>query len=364
MPVGEPDASPREPTEEPVLTRALRHGAWLELAVAGLALADLAINRLALRLVAPNARALWLPLGEAGALLRNLAALLGLTLLVAELFASWRVAWPERPLATLAARTAVAATSGLYVPSVVLALVTDRARVPSALLGVGFLGAGALVVVVGLTSIPARRSASARVSMVAGLTACLALAGMTITLLRSLSGVALPALGLVGLASRHGSELGWLLAPLTLFADRALRRRFRGGRRQAALALAAAVAVILLGLALQAALHADAARIAYAGFRLSSLQAAQTWLYAIPIGASVGLGLALTLLPEQRALGAAVLLWIAAGLAPRAPAPLLYEVLAALLFARVGRDEENRIDGDMDLQGVGAPAASTRLASS
>jgi hypothetical protein len=297
---------------------------------------DLAWNRIGVRLVDQNARDLWIPLMQHGRFVRNLAGLAGLIATLAALGSLMRGPLPlESPWRTLFVRVTLAGVAGLYLPGIALSLFVGREHVPSLIVAVQLLGGSALVAVLASTSLSYRRVAPAWPSLLAGLTALLAMIGLLVASLRSL----VPIVGTFGLAARHGAEVAWLITPLVLLFDPELRvhhARTSGPGRRARAALAAVVAVAVLGLAmlLQAELHDASARVAYGAFRIAMLPAGSTWLYGIPLGLASGLAALHLLWPERRQLGFALVLWIAAGLAPRSTIGVLYEVLAALLLAR------------------------------
>jgi hypothetical protein len=300
--------------------------AWL---AALAAMVDLAWNRIAVRLVDPNDRALWIPLVEHGRFVRNVAALAGLVAASLAVSSLVRVPSPlESPWKSLFVRLTIAGVAGLYLPGVAVALLAPREHVSNLLVVLGLLSGSALVAVLASSTLPFRRVAPAWPSLLAGATALLAMIGLLVASLRTI----LPAVGVLGLVCRHGAELGWLLTPLLLLADPELRVAPRRDRVVAA----ALIGLVVMGLAmaLQSLLHDDAARIAYGAFRVAMLPAGASWAYGIPIGVSFALASMHLLWPEHRQLGLGLLLWIAAGLAPRTPAGTLYEVLAALLLAR------------------------------
>lgn len=358
MPPAAPEANPVGPRGDAPLTAALREGARFEAIVALLAFLDLAVSRVGVRLVEPNARELWMPLLDAGELIRNLTASFGIVVLLVELRAL--MAAPiVHPLRGLALRTALAASAGLYLPSLFLALARSRATLHGAMLGVGVIGASALVFVVGLSSLRARRSAPGRISLLAGLLSALGLIGFFVELFQRVARSSPPAIETIHAVTVLGGELVWALAPLLLLLGASHRRALGVSVSRApwrgALGLLAFGLTLGFFLWLRAAFRVDAARILYAASRLSALDGGQLWLYGLPLGLTLALATASILHRPTRGLGAALVLWVAAGPAPRSPATLLFAVLAALLFARVARGAP---------QGEDEPAASTRLASS
>lgn len=304
------------------------------------AMLDLAWNHVGLRLIDPDARDLWVPLVAPGRFLRNLGALAGLVAAALTLVALMRPApgpdGPSRrgetvsPYRRFVARLSLVAVAGLYLPGVAVSLLLPRERLPNLVVVLALVSGNALVALLGSYVLPYRRVGPAWPALLAGATALLAMTGLLVAQLR----VVVPGVGALGVVARHGGELAWLLTPVVLLLDPDVRARMARHRARAAAGLACGVAVLALAGWGQLALGSASARLAYGAFRLASLPAELTFLYALPIAVSCALAVLHLGSPERRQIGWAVLLWLAAGLAPRAPAGILYEVLAALLFAR------------------------------
>jgi hypothetical protein len=300
------------------------------------AFADLAWNRIGLRLVDPSHRDLWIPLVRHGRLLRNLAGISGLVAALTATFVFLRMAGFARlSWHGILLRLSVAGVAGLYLPGIALALVAPRERVPNLVLVLGLVSANALVALLAVGSLSYRRVGPAWPSLMAGLTALLAMIGLLVASTRTLWGST--PLAVLGVIARHGGELAWTLAPATLLLDPETRQRARDHRRETTLAVLAALLVAGLGVWAQAHHGSASARLVYGAFRLAALPADATFLYAIPVGIGVGLALLHLLTGDRRQLGWGLLLWIAAGLAPRTPIGTLYEVLAGLLLARAAQ---------------------------
>lgn len=300
------------------------------------ALADLAWNRIGLRLVDPTHREVWIPMVRHGRVLRNLAGVSGLVAALTATFVFLKMAGFARlSWHGLLLRLSVAVVAGLHLPAVALTLVTPRERVPSLVLVLGLVSANALVALLAVPSLSYRRVGPAWASMMAGLAALLAMIGLLVASTRAMWGTS--PIAWAGIVARHGGELAWSLTPATLLFDPELHQRARDHRGATALAVVAALAVVGLGLWAQAHHGSASARLIYGAFRLASLPADATFLYAVPIGVGLGLALLHLLTRERRQLGWGLLLWIAAGLAPRTPIGTLYEVLAALLLARAAQ---------------------------
>jgi len=307
------------------------------------ALLDLACNRIALRLVDPDARDVWIPLVAPGRFLRNVGAIAGLVAACVALASlvrnppesehSERRGEPLAPYRRFVARLSIVAVAGLYLPGVAVSLVLPRERLPNLVVVLALLSGNALVALLGSYVLPYRRVGPAWPALLAGLTAILAMTGLLVAQLRQV----IPSVGALGVLARHGGELAWLLTPLVLLLDRDVRARGRHHRGRLAVAIAAGVMVLAVAIWGQLALGSSSARIVYGAFRLASLPAEATALYGLPLAVSMALAVLHLESPERRQIAWAVLLWIAAGLAPRTPSGILYEVVAALLFARAAQ---------------------------
>jgi hypothetical protein len=317
--------------EEAPQVESMRRAPMLAGLTALAAFTDLAWNRIGIRLVDENARAVWIPLVEHGRFFRNLAGLGGLVTVLVAIGSLLRVPSPlQFPWRGLVVRLALSGVAGLYLPGIALSVLVGRSHVPSLVVLLQVLGGSALVAILGSATLPYRRVAQAWPGLLAGLTASLAMVGLLVASLRTI----VPAVGVLGLTARHGAECLWLLTPLTLLLDPELRSHYALRRARASLGAVAATAVLGLACWLQVELRDDSARIAYGAFRVAMLPEPATWAYGIPLGLAAGLAVLHLLWPERRQLGLALVLWLAAGLAPRSTAGVLYEVASALLFAR------------------------------
>lgn len=300
------------------------------------ALADLAWNRIGLRLVDPTQRELWIPMVRHGRMLRNLAGISGLFAALAATFVFLRMAGFARlSWHGILLRLSVAGVAGLYLPGIALTLVAPRERVPNLVLVLGLVSANALVALLAVGSLSYRRVGPAWPSLTAGLTALLAMIGLLVASTRTIWGTS--PVAFLGVMARHGGELAWLLTSMVLLLDPETRRRAHQHRGATALGALAALTVVALGVWAQAHHGSASARLVYGAFRLASLPASATFVYAIPVGIGIGLASLHVLTDDRRQLGWGLLLWIAAGLAPRTPVGTLYEVLAALLLARAAQ---------------------------
>ena len=292
------------------------------------ALIDLGVNRIGVHLIDTNNRALWLPLVHHGGFPRHLAALCAFAVVVVSTFRFLGMAGFARvSIAGVVQRLSVAMVAGMFVPSMAIMFFSPDRHLATLIVLLGVLSANGLCALLGVAALSYRSERDAWPAMMAGLTGLLAIVSMVVSTTR----MYLPdsgAFGPLGWIARQGSEVLWLITPLVAL------RSVRGGPRALAPFIAVAVTVLGLGVWLQMSHGSDSARIAYAAFRVSSLPAHLTVLYALPL--AISLGYAITLLPDpdRRQLGLGVLFWIAAGLAPRSPAAILYQATAAVLFAR------------------------------
>ena len=173
-------------------------------------------------------------------------------------------------------------------------------------------------------------------------------ATLVLTLIASISGVASMVVTMVGgraywqhterlsNAFRWSGELAYLLIPLAV--GLAVSIPWREARGKAALALSGlAAGAVAAGMAVWSeTVGRDLPDLVYGAFRLDFLPERHFILYAIPlgIGAAVTVAAVLSRDPIRRQLGAALLLMLSAGYAPRTPSSLLLTVLAVALMAR------------------------------
>lgn len=278
--------------------------------------------------------ALWLL--RTGPFWRNLAAVSGLVALVTGFWTYFRMAGFAAPLR----RVQVAGLAGLLLSGLVLSVALAKESLPSVvvLLAVGV--GNALVVLFGVTAGGYFRSPYRAGVWGASLASVLVLVLLVAASLESLQlwlsdGESLASRVTWGamIACRVGGELVWLSTPLVV--ARWLMPELRGGGSRAlGVVLAAAVlSVTLLGERLA---HSHSSVLAYGAFRLTLLPEALVGLYALPLAASLGTGASAlaTGSPAARQVGAYLLLWVAAGFAPRTPIQILYLVLSVVSIAR------------------------------
>ncbi len=260
----------------------------------------------------------------------------------------------------------LAVVSGLVALGFCLAsLCSKKSRLPlSARAGIASFGWILIPIIALMTFLPRAWTRPELVIVVAGLAhACillLVLAGLhwkstkaiaatlVLTLIASISGVASMVVTMVGgraywqhterlsNAFRWSGELAYLLIPLAV--GLAVSIPWREARGKAALALSGlAAGAVAAGMAVWSeTVGRDLPDLVYGAFRLDFLPERHFILYAIPlgIGAAVTVAAVLSRDPIRRQLGAALLLMLSAGYAPRTPSSLLLTVLAVALMAR------------------------------
>lgn len=298
------------------------------------ALADLLINRVLIKL----GHATWsnealVQLDRWGGFSRNLsvvAALVATAFCLAALSA-------RRSALPLSARAGIAAFGWVLVPIVALMTFLPLAWTrPQLVLVVASLAHAAVLLLV---------LAGLQWKSPPGMVAALVL-----TLVASLSGVASLIIGLLGEralwehterlsnAFRWSGELAYLGAPLAIaFALAIPWGTARGKAALGASTLAAAATAI--GMAFWSrTVGDDLPTMLYGAARLELFPDAYAVLYAIPIGMACAVMVAATMSrdPARRQMGAALLLLLSAGYAPRTPSTLIVTVLGVALLARSG----------------------------
>ncbi len=175
-----------------------------------------------------------------------------------------------------------------------------------------------------------------------------ALAALVLMLVAAFSAVVSLAISVVGGRSywenterlsnafRWSGELAYLAVPLALALAVAIPWRTARGKATILLsALAAAAAVAGMALWKRAA-GQDFPMLLYGALRLDLAPDAAALLYAVPlaIGCAVSVAATVSKDPAQRQLGAALLLLLTGGYAPRTPGTLMIMVLGMALLAR------------------------------
>lgn len=175
-------------------------------------------------------------------------------------------------------------------------------------------------------------------------------ATLILTLVASLSGAASMIATMVGRkffwehttrlanAFHWSGELAYLMIPLAVgFALGIPWNTLRG--KAALLFSTLAAAAVAIGMAFwQRAVRGDLPTMVYGAFRLDLLPDPYTVLYAIPLGTAAAMTVAAAMSkdPARRQMGAALLLLLSAGYAPRMPGTLILTVVGVALLARSG----------------------------
>lgn len=296
------------------------------------ALADLVINRILIKLGHDTwSNDALLRLYRAGTFFLNLSVVAGLVVLVFCLvsYSSRRSGLP------LSARAGIAGFGWILVPIVTMMtfLPLPMTR-PELVLVVAGL-AHAVILLLALAGLH-WRSTSAMI------------ATLVLTLVASLSGLTSMIVQMVGRrfywaqterlanAFHWSGELAYWAVPLA--AGFALAIPWRTARGKAALALstlAAAIVAIEMGL-LQRAVHDELPTFLYGALRLDLLPDRYSVLYAIPLGVgwAVAVSAALSKDAARRQLGAALVVLLSTGYAPRTPCALILTVVGVALLAR------------------------------
>ncbi len=173
---------------------------------------------------------------------------------------------------------------------------------------------------------------------------------LMLTLVAALSGVFSMMVNLVGErtywehserlsnAFRWSGELAYLAVPLAIGVTISIPWRELRGKTTIAVAAVAAGAVATGMIVWKHAVGRDLPDLLYGALRLDFLPDRDFVLYAIPlsVGAAVTVAAIMSKDAVRRQMGAALLLLLSAGYAPRTPSALLLTVLGVALLARVG----------------------------
>jgi len=303
--------------------------AWM----AGLAaLADLAINRILI----PLGRDIWAHdvfarLASWGVFARNLSVV---SALVALSFCLVSLVSRKSGL-PFSARTGIATFGGVLVPLVTVMVFLPRGALQVALvLAVAGL-AHALILLLILAGLHWRSTRATSMALV-------------LTLVAAFSGIVSMIVSMIGEraywqhtdrlsnAFRWSGELAYLAAPLAI--GLAVAIPWREARGKAVLVLSAlAAGLVATGLAFwKHAVGSDLPDLLYGAVRLDFLPEGNFILYAIPLGIGWAVTVAVILSkdPVRRQMGAALLLLLSAGYAPRSPITLIVTVLGVALLSR------------------------------
>jgi hypothetical protein len=296
------------------------------------ALVDLIINRV-LILLGSDA---WSPdgllrLGSWGGFARNLSVV---SALVALGFCLASLSSPRSGLPT-SARVGVASFGWILIPIVTLMAFLPRAWTrPELVLVVAGLAHATILLLI-LSGLHWRSSRPVTVALV-------------LTLIAGFSGIISMAVSLIGgraywehtdrlsNAFRWSGELAYLAVPIAL--GFAISIPWREARGRAAIALSGlAAGTVAAGMVMwKHAVGRDLPDLLYGAVRLEFLPDKDFILYAIPLGVGWAVTVAAIMSKDSvcRQMGAALLLLLSAGYAPRTPSTLLMTVLGAAVLAR------------------------------
>ena len=298
------------------------------------ALADLVINRVLI----PLGRDMWshdafVRLDTWGAFARNLSAV---SALVALSFCLASLSSRKSGL-PISARAGITSFGWVLIPIVALMTFLPRGmtRVELVLAVAGL--AHALILLLILAGLHWRSTRATSLALV-------------LTLVASFSGIVSMIVNLVGErtywqhtdrlanAFRWSGELAYLAVPLAV--GLAISIPWREARGKAALLLSAlAAGFVTIGMAFwRYVAGRDLPDLLYGAVRLDFLPEDDFILYAIPlsIGWAVTVAAMLSKDPIRRQVGAALLLLLSAGYAPRSPSTLIVTVLGVALLSRAG----------------------------
>lgn len=312
-----------------------------------MAIVDLAMNRigpLALHVLADE-RAI--DLLRLGPFPRNIASVAGVLSLGWVLLGFMRMAgWSG-----LMRRLQIAALAGLLFPALLIGLFLPKEEMPAFVVLIAVGVGHAMVALFGIVALPYRTTVTRYATLAAMLTSALVLTLLVSSNLESvqhyLSTPESPMAKItwtVMMGSRLGGELVWCAVPWIALAPHA-RGLLRERRARVVLGVMS-VCALIVGAGAEAILHPNYGIIAYSAFRLTFLGESLAGGYGL--FAMLALGLALAACTSEdavvRQIGAATLLWIACGFAPRSLAQVLYFVLAAALLSRATQasDPEGR----------------------
>lgn len=307
------------------------------------ALADLVVNRVLILLGTDVwSRDELLRLDGVGSFARNLSvvsALVALSFCLAAFSA-------RQSRVPFSGRAGIASVGWVLIPIVTLMTFLPRGwtRMELVLVVAGL--AHGLVLLLILAGVHSRSSRPISVALV-------------LTLVAALSGFLSTAVSLVGErrfweqterlsnAFRWSGELAYLAVPLAVAFALAIPWREARGRVVLAVSALAATSITAGIFLWKHAVGSSLPDLLYGAVRLDFLPANDLMLYAIPLGlgSAITVAAALSKDPLHRQMGAALLLLLSAGYAPRTPSALIVMVLGVALLARVGIASAQRTRG-------------------
>lgn len=321
---------------------------------AAAAIVDLVVNRWWIRsLDQESSRDLQFDLQLWGSLPRNLAAIAGVVALAAALITFVRLPG----YAPIRRRLSLAAFAGIFLPTVTLATMLPREYTSVQLVVFGIGAGNVLAILAALTSLRRPGPVGLRVALaIASVSSLTAMLALLFGLMEGYSEIV--ALGVLLL--RRACEALWLAIPFVVAVSilprieemRARERLALGGGAVAAMFAAAALTSAAI------ALREDFAIVLYGAFRVEWALDVWPLVYLVPIGVYAGVAATALLArsPATRQVGAALLLLLCAGQAPRAPGRLLAMVLGVTILARAAIAMRDRVGAPLKRPGGGPPA--------
>ena len=297
------------------------------------ALADLAINRVALRTLGGTlTHDELLVLSQWGHLPRNLAAIAGLVALTLALLAVLRT-----PMhAPVRRRLSIAGFAGIFLPTTALATLLPAERTSDQIVLFAVGAANVLAVLLGLTA--ARRPAPWGIRAGTALISVSAFFAFVALLVSVVEPLAHTAFGLAANAVlRRIGEVCFLIAPIAIGASLSTRRP-RTTRDKVALAVGIVTFLVAacVGWWGLDELASDFGIVLYGAARVELFLESAPFLYVVVLAAALGIGARAVVAsdPALRQAGTGLLLLVAGGYAARSPGRLLMTVLAIALIAR------------------------------
>lgn len=323
---------PHEDDDE-LAWRRLETTPLLGLLAALAALADLAINRVALRTLGGTlTHEELITLSQWGHLPRNLAAIAGLVALTLALLAVLRT-----PMhAPVRRRLSIAGFAGIFLPTTALATLLPAERTSEQIVLFAVGAANVLAVLLGLTA--ARRPAPWGIRAGTALIAISAFFAFVALLVSVVQPIAHTAFGLAANAVlRRIGEVLFLAAPIAIGASLSTARP-RTTRDKLALAVGIVTFLIAASIGWWGLdeLGSDFGVVLYGAERVELFLEAAPFLYVVVFAAALGIGAHAVFSSDaaMRQAGAGLLLLVAGGYAARSPGRLLMTVLAVALIAR------------------------------
>lgn len=285
-------------------------------------------------------------LRDLGRFPRNLAAVSGIVALLFALLAFLR----HSGWAPIGRRLIVAAFSGIFVPSLLVATALPYASLRARLVIFSLGAANVLTTLIAITAIRYRAPTGVRVAV--GALAATAFSSLLVVGLGLVMTAEGGALGLVAglfrehpgtsqrvlLALRHLGEVCWMTV---LGGGAAAIVHGRPAGRDARYVGAGIVlaAVVAGGVALRALIGHRFRLMIFGAFRFGLFLDDGSLLYVLPIGVALGAGVVglASKQPSVRQLASGLVLWMTAGYAPHTPIQLLYLLLSTMLVTRAAQ---------------------------